>query len=208
VITVDFPHDADRLLVVLHGHADEPTALPAAIRARGGIPWAIAAPAGPTRCAEGRAWFPSEPTDEGPPLVEVLDSLESAVADACARRGRAPRHVAVLGWSQGAAAALALALRSTEASQSRWRPSLVIGLAPWLVNEPGVTFDLPAAASAGTAVALVHGTRDEIVGVTQGRSTARALERAGVDVTWSEIDVGHELGPLLETSLGWLRERG
>jgi predicted esterase len=82
----------------------------------------------------------------------------------------------------------------------------VVALAAWLPNEPGIEWDLAAAAAAGSAVALVHGRHDEVVPVQLGRGAARALERHGVDVTWIEIDAGHQLEPLLIAGWEWLIE--
>jgi predicted esterase len=82
----------------------------------------------------------------------------------------------------------------------------VIALAPWLPNEPDVAWDFAAAAGDGLRVLLVHGRDDEVVAVEQGRSTHRVLERSGVDVTWIEIDAGHDLGALVATVPGWLED--
>jgi predicted esterase len=109
-------------------------------------------------------------------------------------------EVVVLGYSQGAAVALALALGAT----TSWRPRAVVGLASWLPNEPGLEWDVAAAARAGVRVLLVHGRDDEVVPVEQGRSVERLLTRHDADVTWLEIDGGHELGPLLDAARPWL----
>jgi predicted esterase len=57
-------------------------------------------------------------------------------------------------------------------------------------------------------VVLVHGEADEVVPVAQGRSAARVLERAGIDVTFVERDTGHVLAPLLDAAHGLLVARG
>ena len=153
------------------------------------------------RTAHGAAWFTSQDGDTGPTLSSTLDATETLATEACAERQLKPaRDLVVLGWSQGAAAALALALRRDVAV----RPAVVIGLAAWLPNEPGITWDFPAAAQDGLRVLLVHGRDDEVVAVEQGRSAYRVLDRSGVDVTWTEIDAGHDLGALLATVPGWL----
>ncbi len=105
-----------------------------------------------------------------------------------------------VGWSQGAATALALTLRSGPGL----RPPIVIALAPWLPHEPDIAWDFGAAAAAGLRVLLVHGRDDDVVAVELGRSAHRVLERSGVDVTWIEIDAGHDLAALLEVVPGWL----
>jgi predicted esterase len=162
---------------------------------------ALIAPTGPVRTANGRAWFASQPGDEGPPLAVTVEAIETLAADACAERGLQPtRDLVVCGWSQGAAAALTLACRAG----AKLRPPVVIALAPWLPNEPGVEWDLDAAATAGLRLLLVHGRSDDVVAVEQGRGTRRALERAGLDVTWVELDAGHDLTALVAAVPGWL----
>lgn len=153
------------------------------------------------RTAHGAAWFTSHDDDTGPPLSSTLDATEALAAEACAERQLQPaRDLVVLGWSQGAAATLALALRGGAAL----RPAVVIALASWLPNEPDVAWDFATAADGGLRVLLVHGRHDEVVPVEQGRSTHRVLERSGVDVTWIEIDAGHDLGALVATVPEWL----
>jgi predicted esterase len=186
------------LLVALLGYDDDPAALLRTLRALDPEHrCAIVAPAGPTMTeSDGPAWFPSSPGDEGPTFVEALDDLRSAASGLI----RAFDDVVAFGYSQGAATALALALGAT----TGWRPGVVVALAAWLPNEPGLEWDLDAAARAGLRVLLVHGTHDEVVPVEQGRSIERLLTRRGIDVTWHEIDAGHAIEPLAEATRGWL----
>lgn len=198
---VDRPDDADRLLVVLHGHDDPPQRLPLALRARlAGGRWALAAPEGPTRTATGGpAWFPSAPGDEGPGIGDALDALGEGVERARAELGLPPEAVTVLGWSQGAAAALAWAARRT-AGASTFRPLDVVGLAAWMPDAADLTWDLAAAGTRGLRATLVHGVDDEVVPLPLGRSAARLLDRHGVGVEWRQVACGHELVPLLEAA--------
>ena len=46
---------------------------------------------------------------------------------------------------------------------------------------------------------LVHGVDDPVVPIEQGRSVARVLGRAGLDVTLVEVAAGHDLEILLQT---------
>ena len=179
-------------MLALHGYGDDPAGLtallePLAAERR----WSLLAPTGPVHTAHGAAWFPSRDGDTGPSLSSTLDATEALAAEACAERQLRPdRDLVVLGWSQGAAAVLALTLRGGPVV----RPAVVIALASWLPNEPGLTWDFAAAAQNGLRVLLVHGRDDDVVAIEQGRSTHRVLERSGVDVTWIEIEAGHDLG--------------
>ena len=52
---------------------------------------------------------------------------------------------------------------------------------------------------------MAHGADDRTIEVIQGRSAARALERAGATVTWAEVTGGHTLAaPLLGPLRAWL----
>lgn len=176
----------DRLLVALHGHGDDPSEFSAAIAPLAeSSARALVVPPGPVRSAGGRAWFPSLADDDGPALAPTLDRLDAMISAA-----GDPADIVLLGWSQGAATALATVLRLGAAI----RPRLVVALAAWLPNEPDVAWDIAAAQS--TRFLLVHGVDDPVVPVEQGRSAARVLERAGLDVSIVEVAAAHDL-PLL-----------
>jgi predicted esterase len=179
-----------RVLVALHGHGDDPSTFSAAVAPLAETTdRALVVPSGPVHSSAGRAWFPSLADDEGPGLAPTLDRLDetiSAVED--------PAEVVLLGWSQGAATALAAVLRAGAGI----RPRLVVALAAWLPNEPDVTWDLAAAHS--TRFLLVHGVDDPVVPVEQGRSVARVLERAGLDVSLVEVAAAHDLPSLLDAA--------
>jgi predicted esterase len=194
----DVPVGARRLLVGLHGYDDDPTALMAQLRALDDAgTFGVIVPVAPTTTTSGgAAWFPSSPGDIGPPLVETLDALRASVVELRATSD----EIVVVGYSQGAAVALALALGTT----TGWRPNAVVALAAWLPNEPDLEWDFAGAARRGLRALLVHGTNDDVVPVEQGRSVRRLLERRGVDVGWNEIDAGHALGPLAEAARPWL----
>jgi phospholipase/carboxylesterase len=202
------PPGASRLLVVLHGHGDDPTALADLVEPLLGGPaatgrTALAAPTGPTTTARGGpAWFPTVSGDHGPPLAAALDALEDALDEAASAVGSSADATLVLGSSQGAATALALAFRA----RARRRPAAVAGLAAWLPHEPDVVW-----ASTGTPVVpvlLAHGEDDDVVPLVQGRAAARALERWGVPVGLHVHPGGHRLPPaVLADAVRWLLDR-
>jgi predicted esterase len=136
-------------------------------------------------------------------LIDTLDALRAHADDAAGRAGIGLDEVAAIGYSQGAAVALTLAFAAT----AGWRPRVVVGLASWLPNEPGLSWDVESAAAAGTQVLLVHGEDDEVVPIVQGQSVRRFLERAGVEVTWVPLATGHELRGLTPPVRGWLATR-
>ncbi|WP_208027680.1 alpha/beta hydrolase [Rhabdothermincola sediminis] len=196
---------APAILVGLHGYDDHPSRLErvlASLPGATGIPRLV--PSGPVRTPGGYGWFgpdPDGPTDASPPLSCTLDRLEAQVVDACAAAQVDPAGAVVVGYSQGAATALALALRRG----ARWRPAAVGAVAAWLPHDPSVEWAL-ADAAGHTEVLLVHGEQDEVVPVVQGRSARRALERHGLEVTWVEHAGGHDLEapPAVEALDRWL----
>lgn len=193
------------LLVGLHGYDDHPSRLEralASLPAAAGLPRLV--PSGPVRTPEGYGWFGPDPNglaDTSPPLSRTLDRLEAQVVDACAAAQVDPAGAVVVGYSQGAATALALALRRG----ARWRPVAVGAVAAWLLHDPSVEWAL-ADAAGHTEVLLVHGEQDEVVPVVQGRSARRTLERHGLEVTWVEHAGGHDLEtpPAIEALDRWL----
>jgi predicted esterase len=182
----------------LHGYDDEPAALLSQLRALDpDHRYSIVAPTGSTTTESGGvAWFPSSAGDHGPPLVETLETLRTSGVELSPTFD----DIVILGYSQGAATALALALGAT----TGWRPSAVVALAAWLPNEPGLEWDLAGATRRGLRALLVHGAHDDVVPVEQGRSVERLLTRQGIDVTWLELDAGHALGPLAHAAREWL----
>lgn len=202
------PERPGRLLVVLHGHGDDPQGLVDLVTAHVAGPRdAVVAPVGPCTAPGGPAWFPpagepagtavrpSHEVGEPPGTVdhaaltsatEALRALATTVDGASARTGVGPGATVLLGYSQGAAAALALAFATPGPAPA----STVVGIAGWLADPPELVWDL---ARPGTRVLLLHGAGDEVVPVLAGRAAARALERHGVDVTFTELPGGHEL---------------
>jgi phospholipase/carboxylesterase len=187
----------DRLLVVLHGFEDEPDrrVLPPSLDPS----WSVVQPRGPVELAGGPAWFRND--EHGPVEADVthsLDQLEALLGELL-REARGDPAIVVGGSSQGGAMALAVALRSG--------PPLagLFCVNGWLPALDTVTFDPGPLVAERVKVLIVGSTDDEVVPVEAGRSTARYLERAGVDVTWVELAAGHTVGSEAQAAVGeWL----
>lgn len=181
------------VIAVLHGHGDDPARL--LERVAGLVPADVGllAPIGPVRTADGgAAWFvsadgdaPERPGDFGT-LAEAVERLTATFV--AGTNDTEPSRV--IGYSQGAATALALVFGA--APEPRWRPATVATVAGWLASDPDVTWDF-AGAAGHTRADLVHGADDDVVDAQLGRSTARVLERSGVAVTFTEVPGGHAL---------------
>jgi len=119
--------------------------------------------------------------DEFLPAVERLEGLLEGIDLPQIDRSR----VSLLGFSQGAALALAFSLV---------KPDLVFtvaGLSGFLPNGSNIYFARQPLL--GKRAFLAHGTLDELVPVERARMAIAGLKQAGADVTYCEDDVGHKL---------------
>jgi predicted esterase len=192
-------------LIVLHGYEDQPGRGP--VLADGDPRWQVLEPRGPVELPGGPAWFASD--DDGPIEAQLETSVrvvQALVADA------ADRPV-LGGFSQGGAIALAAALATAAALEVEDPPAETGTPAPaglfcvngWLPHSTRLDLDAGRLVSAGTRVLVVASIDDQVVAVQQGRSAARWLERAGVDVSLVELDGDHRVGPdALAAVRSWL----
>jgi phospholipase/carboxylesterase len=151
----------------------------------------------------GYGWFPL--SSGGPPdpadfargkasLVGWLDqALEQYPVD--------PRKLVLLGFSQGGVMAYDLALRQPErfaglVALSSWLPD---GLAGSIGPQPGLE-QLPAL--------VMHGTQDPMIPVAMGQQSRDALIKLGVQTTYREYEMGHEIRPdALRDLVEWLEQK-
>lgn len=151
----------------------------------------------------GYGWFPitgGAPMDPAA-FAKGRDVLARFVDQAFDRFAIDPRKVVVMGFSQGGVMAFDLVLRD---------PSRFAGLAAlssWLPN------DLANSISASEElehfpVLVQHGTADPMIPVDRGRETRGRLTRMGVDLSYREYEMQHELRPeSLRDLVAWLDEK-
>jgi phospholipase/carboxylesterase len=167
-----------QLLIVLHGHDSSPEDAGALARqidpdAR----FAHVAPEGPyDTVGGGREWF----SDTAGSLARTQIVLSSLFAELAATG-----PVVVVGYSQGAAAALA-----TLTSPGAPSVKAVACVSGYLGEEPGLDHNLGRLA--GTTVLVQHGRQDDVVPDFLARDLVTALEAAAVDVTAQWFEMGHE----------------
>jgi phospholipase/carboxylesterase len=91
-----------------------------------------------------------------------------------------------LGWSgDRSAVAGVLAFSGFMPTVPGWQPSLA---------------DRPS-----TRAFVAHGDRDPVIGVEFGRAARDLLERGGIDVTYTESEVGHQIDPAsLARATSWI----
>ena len=162
------------VLVLLHGHGEEPDAFAAHGRRLVDVDaWTIVCPEAPHELPEGgRAWWT---VDEDAPTEATLSAVMASIPPETGT-------VYITGFSQGEAVALRLGQRCSEA-----RPHARCSLAVVSAFLPGDAVALPA----GTAILVVHGTKDEVVDPFHSELVARRLRRQDCNVTQVHHDGGH-----------------
>lgn len=158
------------------------------------------APRGPHPSRGGPSWFTANQDDHGDTtLTESLRLIDELIEHESEVLGAEPARTLIIGYSQGGATALALALRA-DAPHRFDEVIAIAGYLPQLGRSDDGGLDWAFADAAGsTSVLLVHGTHDEAVPVMQSRSAARVLARNGIEVDLVEADAGHGLGGTLNS---------
>ncbi len=202
---VPSPHPP--LLVLLHGvGADEHDLLPlaAALDPRL-LCLSIRAPH--EAMGMGYAWFAID-WRTSPPAYDLAQAEDSRAAlcdllpRLVARHGTDPARTFLLGFSQGAAMALAVALT---------RPDLLRGV---VLHSGRLLEDLPARIAPPEALAslealVLHGVEDDVVPVERGRELRDLLApRLGPRLVYREHDAGHFVTKAsLDDAAAWLGAR-
>jgi phospholipase/carboxylesterase len=195
------------LLVLLHGvGADEQDLLPLAAHLDPRL-LCVSLRAPREHPVMGHSWFDID-WSTVPPRYDLAQAEESraAVADLLPelvrRHGTDPARTFLLGFSQGGAMALAVALT---------RPDLVRGV---VVHSGRLVPDLaariaPAPALAGLDALVLHGVDDPVLPVERGREIRDFLEPLlGPRLLYAEHDAGHEItAASLDDARWWLAAR-
>jgi phospholipase/carboxylesterase len=190
-------------VVMLHGRGGDEDAM--AIFARS-LPasWLVVAPRAPVPdpALGGYAWVPRS-DDDWPDLdrfAEAVAALWPFVDALPERHGADRERVHLMGFSQGAATAVALALA---------RPGAVRALASLVGFVPELDANaLSRAPLAGLAVLMLVGRRDPLVPLSRARESAALLRTAGAEVTAHEHEVAHKVSSAgLRLLKAWWLER-
>lgn len=190
------------VLVALHGHGDEPGSARAWARRLVPAGWEVVAPGAPTGPDGTRSWFGTGP--RGPEPAEVRRAA-GRVGELVAQLRGSGRPVAVAGFSQGGAVALALGASGVQADA-------VVSICGFL---PDVDEDdwaealhrVPRSGPRHPPTLVVSGAEDEVVPAFLGEDAAAVLGQAGRDVTSVVLPGGHAVSPVMaERTLAWLVE--
>ncbi len=151
----------------------------------------------------GCGWFPlSEGRDPDPEEFATGARLIREFVDAAMDHYPIdPSRVVLLGFSQGGVMGYDLFLRQPEkfaglAALSSWLP-------PELSKGLGVD-----ASHGGRPVLVMHGSDDPMIPVDRARESRDALLPYGLDVTYREHEMGHEIKPeALRDLIVWLNDK-
>lgn len=143
-------------------------------------------------------WFRTVSDDAG--FAAGLADLRAFVEALPAAYPIDPARLVFMGFSQGAAMSLGLALSA---------PELVRGVAvlAGFVPEQAAGWATPGRL-AGLPIFIAHGRADETVRVEQARAAHTLLTQAGADVSYHEYDLGHKLNAAgMKALQTWLAAR-
>jgi phospholipase/carboxylesterase len=139
----------------------------------------------PGNPADGYSWL-NMPYGRWPRLDEFDDAV-TALADFLRALpdvyGADPQQIYLLGFSQGAATAFALAMRHPKLVQGVMG---LVGFAPELPEDTAVSL-------ANLPLFLAVGQKDERVPLSLAQASAQRLRQVGADLTYNEYPVGHRL---------------
>jgi phospholipase/carboxylesterase len=140
----------------------------------------------------------------GYPDRETFEAARAALAGLHDRlweeSGIGPERTVLGGFSMGAVMSYAMGLGAD-------RP-VVAGILAFSGFVPTVEGWEPALADrAGTRVFVSHGSRDPLIGIEFAERARELLEDGGLDVTYRESELGHQIDPAhLRDAAGWLVE--
>ena len=117
-------------------------------------------------------------------FAQASDWLDGALEDV----GVPTERAVLVGFSQGTMMSYALGLGS-----SRPRPAGILAISGFIPTVEGFALDLEG--RAGLPVSISHGTYDPVIAVEFGREARDRLDAAGLDVSYREDPVAHQIAP-------------
>ena len=195
VLIPDIPNKPKRLLLLLHGHLGNENVMWVLTKP---IPkdYILLAPRAPVQLGSDQySWHKIEPQWPGKATYQPLvESLINHVDQWVQEQGLEVPRYDLMGFSQGAVMALALAILKPE------KIGRVAALAGFLPQTWKNAF--PLQNMAGKAVFIAHGSRDEVIPIEKARQAAALLKQNGAQVTFCEAETGHKLSAHCFNDLG------
>jgi phospholipase/carboxylesterase len=156
-----------------------------------------------SRMLVGFAWFQITPGRPPDPLefARATGMFEEWLDEAGKTYPIDKNHVVLCGFSQGGVLAYDLFLRQPE------RFAGLVALSSWL---PPEIADRATASDAlkGRPVLVMHGSADPMIPVERAQESRDRLLPLGLNVTYREFEMGHEIAPdALRALLEWFDEK-
>lgn len=154
----------------------------------------------------GYAWFPLAFTDHGVQIdredVErARDELVDVVRSLQATQGNDSGNTLLLGFSQGASMALAVAFGAPETTTA------VIALSGVFASEMIPADPLALRALEATAVIMTHGSHDPVITIDQSHLSRDLVAQTPVTLQYHEYAMGHEINQkCLQDVVQWVAE--
>ncbi|HQR29084.1 MAG TPA: prolyl oligopeptidase family serine peptidase [Anaeromyxobacteraceae bacterium] len=153
----------------------------------------------------GHSWFDIDFSQDPPRLdlghvIQSRDLLVRFAGEAAQAHGADPSRIFLVGFSQGATLGMACAM----AHPRTFRGLVAHSGRACVRAQPGeAPTDL-----AGFPVLVQHGSADPVVPVSFGHEARDLLAGLGMDVSFAEYPIGHEISPQSLADLaGWLTAR-
>jgi probable F420-dependent oxidoreductase len=197
--------DLDRgsgVLVVLHGHGDEPSSARTWGRAIAPPSWEVVAPGAQAGSDGVRSWFSTGSRGADPDDVSRSARQVTNVVDRVRAGGR---PVVLAGFSQGGALALELARRGHDlAAVVAFNAFLIEGEDP--TASPSTEPESPPTAPSAP-VLILGGLDDEVIPSFLGDDAAAVLASEGFGVVSESLAGDHRVSRAMEErAYGWLRD--
>ena len=195
--------DAQGLLVLHHGRgADEHDLLGLADALDPQRLLDVVTPGGPLRLEgwKGRHWYvvPRVGYPDPASFAASFEALADLHDELWQVTGLSPAQTILGGFSMGTVMSYALGL-----SGRRPAPAGILAFSGFLPTVAGWQADLPGRAA--TRVFLAHGRADPVIGVALARAARELLEQGGLEVSYHESDVAHQIDPrLLPAAASWV----
>ncbi len=140
----------------------------------------------------GHAWFPLEFTDEGVKIEredveQAREFLIEIVRNQQAAHGNEASNTLLLGFSQGATMAMAVAYRAPDTSTN------VIALSGVFAAEMTPVDPEALGALAATSIIMTHGSHDPIISIEQSYASRDLVAQTPVQLQYHEYSMGHEI---------------
>lgn len=151
----------------------------------------------------GFGWFPLRESREVDPaeFQRGAEAIQAFLAGAQERYPVDRRKIVPLGFSQGGVMAYDLVLRDPA------RFAGLVALSSWLPDL--VDRGIPDSdALQNFPVLVMHGTQDPMIPLERAHESRDKLIKRGLDVTYREYEMGHEIRPeALRDLIGWLEDK-